>query len=132
MPNPERRQLALLLVGKASADETVLEKLLDDPEIPDEVLGFHLQQTVEKRLKAVLALNGVEYERTHSISYLTTLIERHGIELPGSRERIEELTPWAVAARYEDSFQAVLDRRGARELIADVRAWSERLLEGKA
>jgi HEPN domain-containing protein len=28
------------------------------------VLGFHVQQAVEKRLKAVLALNEVEYEHT--------------------------------------------------------------------
>jgi HEPN domain-containing protein len=103
LPNPEARELAQLLIRKAEGDEAVLLKLLDDPEIPDDVLGFHMQQAVEKRLKAVLVLHGVEYERTHSVSYLTTLIERRGIELPACRERIEELTPWAVAARYDDT-----------------------------
>lgn len=43
-------------------------------------LGFHVQQAVEKRLKAMLALN--EYEHTHSVSYLQALIEQQGIDLP--------------------------------------------------
>ena len=75
MPSPEAHELALLLVRKAEGDESILDKLLDDHDVPDDVLGFHVQQAVEKRLKAVLALNGVEYEHTHSVSYLTALTE---------------------------------------------------------
>jgi HEPN domain-containing protein len=108
LPGPEARELALLLVRKAEGDESILDRLLDDHDVPDDVLGFHVQQAVEKRLKAVLALNEVEYEHTHSVSYLTTLIEKHGIDLPGCREEIEGLTPWAVAARYDGTFEKVL------------------------
>jgi hypothetical protein len=43
--------LALLLVGKAEGDESILDKLLDDHDIPDDVLGFHVQQAVEKRFE---------------------------------------------------------------------------------
>jgi HEPN domain-containing protein len=111
LPNPEAREPALLLIRKAKGDESILERPLDDPEVADDVLGFHVQQAVEKRLKAVLVYNEVEYDRTHSISYLTALLERHGIELPGCRAQIEELTPWAVAARYDDSLEEVLDGR---------------------
>lgn len=82
MPSPEAHELALLLVGKAEGDESILDKLLDDHDVPDDVLGFHVQQAVEKRLKAVLAFNEVEYEHTHSVSYLTALIEKQGIDLP--------------------------------------------------
>jgi hypothetical protein len=53
----------------------------------------------------VLAFREVDYDRTHSIGYLTSLLEHHGIGLPEEREQIEELTPWAVAARYEDRFE---------------------------
>jgi HEPN domain len=79
-------------------------------------------------LKAVLALNEVEYEHTHSVSYLTALIEKHGIDLPGRREEIEGLTPWAVAARYDGTFEKVLDRGAARTLVAELRDWSGRLV----
>ena len=61
MPSPEARELALLLVRKAEGDESILDKLLDDPDVPDEILGFHVQQAVEKRLKAVLAFHEVDY-----------------------------------------------------------------------
>ena len=124
MPSPEARELALLLVRKAKGDESILDRLLDDHDVPDDVLGFHVQQAVEKRLKAVLALNEVEYEHTHSVSYLTALIEKQGIHLPDCREEIEGLTPWAVAARYDGTFENVLDRAGARTLVSELRDWS--------
>ncbi len=130
MPSPEARELALLLVRKAEGDESVLDRLLDDPEVPDEILGFHVQQAVEKPLKAVLASRGIEYDRTHSIGYLTSVLEHHGVDPPGCREQIEELTPWAVAARYEDSFERILDRVAVRELLANVRDWSQTLIGG--
>jgi HEPN domain-containing protein len=96
--------------------------------VPDDVLGFHVQQAVEKRLKAVLAFNEVEYEHTHSVSYLTALIEQQGIDLPGCREEIEGLTPWAVAARYDGTFEKVLDRAAARALVSELRDWSSHLV----
>jgi HEPN domain-containing protein len=118
LPSPEAHELALLLVRKAEGDESILDRLLDDHDVPDDVLGFHVQQAVEKRLKAVLALNEVEYEHTHNVSYLTTLIEKHGIDLPGCREEIEGLTPWAVVARYDGRI------RGPRTLVCGRRLWS--------
>jgi HEPN domain-containing protein len=128
LPSPEAQELALLLVRKAEGDESVLDRLLDDPDVPDDILGFHVQQAVEKRLKAVLALRGIDYDRTHSIGYLTSVLEHHGIDPPACREQIEELTPWAVAARYEDSFEEVLDRVAVQELLSNVRDWSQRLM----
>jgi HEPN domain-containing protein len=128
LPSPEAHELALLLVRKAEGDESILDRLLDDHDVADDVLGFHVQQAVEKRLKAVLALNEVEYEHTHSVSYLTALIEKHGIDLPGCREEIEGLTPWAVAARYDGTFEKVLDRAGARTLVSELQGWSRRLV----
>jgi HEPN domain-containing protein len=128
LPSPEAHELALLLVRKAKGDESILDRLLDDHDVPDDVLGFHVQQAVEKRLKAVLALNEVEYEHTHSVSYLTALIEQQRIVLPGCREELEGLTPWAVAARYDGTFEKVLDRAAARKLVSELRDWSKRLI----
>jgi HEPN domain-containing protein len=128
LPSPEAHELALLLVRKAEGDESILDRLLQDHDVPDDVLGFHVQQAVEKRLKAVLTLSEVEYEHTHSVSYLTALIEKQGIALPDCREEIEGLTPWAVAARYDDTFEKVLDRAAARTLISELQEWSTRLV----
>jgi HEPN domain-containing protein len=128
LPNPDAHELALLLQRKAAGDEAILAKLLDDHDIPDDALGFHVQQAVEKRLKAVLALNEVEFEHTHSIGYLTALLEQHGIEVPGHQEQLKSLTPWAVDARYSDQLIHTLDRAAVRDLVASVREWSQRLL----
>jgi len=66
-PSPEARELALLLVRKAEGDESILDRLLDDADVPDDVLGFHAQQAIEKRLKAVLASTAsITIERTAS------------------------------------------------------------------
>jgi hypothetical protein len=77
----------------------------------------------------VLTIHAIEFDRTHSVSYLTALLEHNGIDLPGCREQVEELTPWAVAARYEDTFEDTLDRTGARELIQQMRNWSQKAIE---
>jgi HEPN domain-containing protein len=117
-----------VLVRKAESDEAILDRLLDDLDVPDDVLGFHAQQTIEKRLKAVLALHGVDFERTHSIGYLISLLDHHEIDVPDHREQLEELTPWAAAGRYEDDFDTALDRAAVRKMVSLVRVWSSRLL----
>jgi hypothetical protein len=97
LPSPDAHELASLLQRKAFGDEAILERLLDDHDVPDDALGFHVQQAVEKRLKAVLALNEVEFQHTHSIGYLTTLLEHHGIDNPEPREPLEG--PHALGGR---------------------------------
>ena len=42
--------LAQLLLRKAAQDEFIVSKIIDDPETPDEALGFHAQQAVERLL----------------------------------------------------------------------------------
>lgn len=128
MPSPEARDFALTLIRKAEQDEVVLAKLLEDAEVADEILGFHLQQAVEKRLKAVLAFNEVDFRHTHNLGHSLAELEQNDIEMPGSREQIVALTPWAGDARYEDWFEGQLDRPAVLGLLATVGEWSERLV----
>jgi hypothetical protein len=129
LPSPEARDFALTLVRKAEQDEVILAELLDDPGVADEILGFHLQQAVEKRLKAVLAFREVDFKRSHSIGYLTTLLERCDVGLPACRDQIEALSPWASDARYEDDYEGALDRPTVPGLVDTMAAWSNELLE---
>jgi HEPN domain-containing protein len=61
---------------------------------------MHLQQAVEKALKAWLALKRIDYPKTHDLNPLLGLLEDQG-------ERIEpfwsllELNPFGVQFRYE-------------------------------
>lgn len=64
----------------------ILFRLIDDDDIPDDGLGFHAQQAVEKMIKAVLAHSEVAYERTHNIAYLLNLLDKARIPNPTRRE----------------------------------------------
>jgi HEPN domain-containing protein len=68
-----RSDQARLLQRKASQDLAVLDRLLDDPAIDDETLGYHAQQAAEKLLKALLALQGHDFPRSHNIGLLLDL-----------------------------------------------------------
>ena len=70
---------------------------------PDESLNrltaYHLQQSVEKNLKAFLVYCGIDFPYTHNISVLIELCEKQ-IEIPAEIADAESLTPYAVSARY--------------------------------
>jgi HEPN domain-containing protein len=77
-----------LLLHKATQDLAVVNKLIDDPAIDDETLGYHAQQAAEKLIKALLAHGGHDYPRSHNIGLLLDLLESHGTRLP---ERFEDV-----------------------------------------
>src|SRR5688500_18217496 len=65
---------AAVLKRKALQDIFAVEKLLTDSASPDEIIGFHAQQAVEKLFKAVLAARSIHFRRTHDLVELIDLI----------------------------------------------------------
>jgi HEPN domain-containing protein len=128
LPGRDLGDLAQVLARKAAGDEAALVKLADDHEVPDDVLGFHAQQAVEKLIKAVLANGGVEYPRVHDIAYLIVVLQDHGIEAPPDVPKLEALTPWGANLRYEEVREATLNRGEAVAAVEAVRRWAEALL----
>ena len=128
MPAPDARALAVRLAGKARSDELVLDRLIDAPIVPDDVLGFHAQQAVEKLLKAALATVGGIPPRTHDLAHLTDLVAAAGLSPPAAAREARHLGPWAVEFRYGDPLDEVLDREWARGVVSEVRAWIDALL----
>lgn len=121
-----RAEAVRLLLAKAIQDEMAARKLADDTEVGDEIIGFHLQQAAEKRLKALLTLHGVPYRRTHDVLELLDLLIRNGHPVPQALERLQEMTPFAVEYRYESPDQyedAPLDRVQALGLVAELGSW---------
>jgi HEPN domain-containing protein len=124
-PRREPSDLAALYSRKAGNDATAAREFADNPEISDEIIGFHAQQAVEKWLKAVMAKIGLPQQRTHDIDQLGRLLEEQGVELPVPRSRLAELTDFAVPLRYEDLLDAEpLDRRAAVALVDEVANWA--------
>ncbi|MBN2488710.1 MAG: HEPN domain-containing protein [Methanosarcinaceae archaeon] len=120
--------LSVRFLSKASQDELILDKLLDDPDIADEVWGFHAQQAGEKLLKAVLSFHSIRFRKTHDITELMDILIDHGIRIPDDIAEIRKLTPFAVEYRYDDLFSESgdeLDRKAIRKLIQVMRLWAK-------
>lgn len=68
--------------------------------VTDAIVGFHAQQAVEKALKAVLAVHGVEVPFTHDLAGLADRCAAEGATLPSTLAEIDRLTPFGVRLRY--------------------------------
>ncbi len=122
--------LAQLLMEKAAGDEKILFRLIDEDDIPDDGLGFHAQQAVEKMVKAVLAHNDISFERTHNIAYLLTLLDGASISKPDNAVDLPNLSPWAAELRYARQPETVPDRTEMRSLVEQTKAWAKAQLAG--
>ncbi|MBI4730025.1 MAG: HEPN domain-containing protein [Acidobacteria bacterium] len=87
-------------VAKAENDLTNAAHALTLGEMcPTDTVCFHAQQCVEKYLKAILVLEGIDFPKTHD---LETLVVRVPARLrPGlTPEEQARLTEYATGARY--------------------------------
>jgi len=60
-----------------------------------EQVCFHVQQAVEKALKAVLLFRKVEFPEIHDLNNLVAILEKVGIRLPADIPELGYLTPHA-------------------------------------
>ncbi len=121
--------LARAFLAKAREDEVLLAKLVTEPEVSDDIFGFHVQQAAEKCLKAVLAVGEARPGRTHDLGSLLDEIESHGGSVPAEVRAVEEWSPYAVRNRYPFFGDAPpVNRPAALALVRAMRAWVEHLL----
>lgn len=101
MPGPEKAVLVVgEWVGKAEGDLTNAAHALKlGARCPADTVCFHAQQCVEKYLKALLTLRGIEFPKTHNIRTLMGRIPRTD-RPPLSEDEQDKLTAYATGARY--------------------------------
>lgn len=92
---------AQAMLRMAYKDFNALTGMLDGSLFADEIFGFHVQQAIEKGLKAWLCAHGVMYPPTHDLARLLTLLERTGTEVHDFWPLVQ-FTIFAVQARYEE------------------------------
>jgi HEPN domain-containing protein len=84
----------------ANKDHSALSHMLDSASFSDEVFGFHAQQTIEKALKAWIAVRGLVYPKSHDVSALVKILHDDGQDLSNFPD-LEDYTVFAVQYRYE-------------------------------
>ena len=94
MSTPEHREVAGLLLQKAREDLSAARVLVAVEDQADAVIGFHVQQAIEKALKSILALRAIEIPRSHDLGYLSGLAGDLGEEMPAAVASADWLTPW--------------------------------------
>jgi HEPN domain-containing protein len=90
------------LVHKSDHDFAIARLGLQHREALDMVC-FHLQQALEKLLKAVLECHEIEYPPTHSLVALLDLAQPVAPSLGVFGGLLPEYMPYAVRARYDEA-----------------------------
>lgn len=125
----EDREQARMMLEMAKKDFKALRGMGNVEIFEDEIFGFHVQQAVEKTLKAWLAIKGMEYPKTHDLRLLLRLLEKHGIDI-ASFSDIMEYNAYAIQFRYEAFGMGgePIDRNEALERIENLIAQVERII----
>jgi HEPN domain-containing protein len=119
---------AKAMLGMANKDLKALEGMKSHEFFDDEIFGFHVQQAIEKALKAWLALLGVEYPYTHDLAVLLHRLAEHGQNVE-CRWELVEYGSFAVQFRYEaypgndaplDRATAIRQARGLVEYVGEL------------
>ncbi|MBI4756820.1 MAG: HEPN domain-containing protein [Betaproteobacteria bacterium] len=111
MPDADRIRRMLLA---AQRDRDALVAMGDSLLVADAIYGFHVQQSIEKVLKAWLLACGREYPFTHDLGRLIGLLEDAGEDVMPFLNLVR-FTIFAVQARYEGVLDSepALDRADA-------------------
>jgi len=120
------------LVRKADNDWKVVTLGLEH-DAPLDTVCFHIQQTAEKLLKALLAWKGVKYPFTHDLRDLLDLAAPLFPVLEEFRPTLPSYSEFAVAMRYDDRCDPTLEStRCAYDTVGRLRTTVHGLLPPEA
>lgn len=105
--NDDVREAVRQWRSKAQSDWTTVEILLNSEQCPADAVCFHCQQFVEKLLKGLLTLHGVESPRTHDLRRLIQLAEPLSPELARLSDVSDSLTVHGVETRYPGDWRQI-------------------------
>ena len=92
--------------------------LTDD--CPYRLVAYHAQQCAEKYLKAYLVLRGIDFPYTHNVARLLELCAEH-CDWAETLKDAEELTPFAITARYPGDDEPVRETEARRAVEIAIR-----------
>jgi len=98
--------------------------------VPYRLIAYHAQQCAEKHLKAFLVYHEIDFPYTHNIGRLLELCAEKG-DWARDLPEADELTPFAITARYPSEQEAVTREESLRtiEIALKVRETIRKALE---
>lgn len=94
-------------VGKAENDlKNAAYTLQMGKECTTDTVCFHAQQCVEKYLKALLVLKGIDFPKTHDVSRIVALLTS-SLSIDLTPEEQGRLTSYATVTRYLGEYEAI-------------------------
>jgi HEPN domain-containing protein len=119
----ERTDNARAWLEKAQSDLLSARVLVANrPPILDAAC-FHCQQAAEKSLKAYLVFRGIEFEKTHNMSYLLGMCLAQNSDFTAVQEQAELLNPFAVEVRYPGDAVMPSPEEAEEALAATTAIW---------
>jgi len=119
-----------ILLKKADADLALVQHVLvlEDKPIDNDIIFFHLQQAVEKYLKALICYNGIHFEKIHDIDKIISVCRSNLIALPDYIDVFIELNSYAVEGRYAVIADDMDDAEGYAKLLAQLKEFVSEIL----
>lgn len=97
------------LIKLAESDLKVAKLIIDssNDELMQNAAAYHVEQSVEKTLKAILAKNEIEAGITHNIQTLCDELDAAKIEYPvWLKDKAYDISSWATTIRYNTNFKS--------------------------
>ena len=80
---------------------------------PTDTVCFHAEQCVEKYLKAILSLRGIDFPKTHNLAELVRRLPNN-VSVQFSVEEQELLTDYATVTRYPGDYEPITVKEARR------------------
>jgi len=127
----ERLEAAHRLLRKGASDLAAARTLARDAEQADEPIGFHVHETVEKSVKAVLRCLDVDFQPTHDVDSLMREVAKQDVPIPDLVRHARWIGDWDMTICYEEA-KTILDRAKAIELASAALAWAQEVVSATA
>lgn len=120
-----QRETVESLRSSAEDDLWTAKLVRDSDDEKTRIICFHLQQYVEKTIKAKLLENGVQYPKKHDLVSLLELFDDKAL-LDKHLEDAANLSDYATAFRYERRIPSVEEMESAflnaQSIVEDIRS----------
>lgn len=112
-------------LNRARSNLSQAKNRLSDTYLEDHC--FNAQQAVEKAIKAVMLLRGIDFPYVHDVARLLSALEEAGEAIPDSIRSAVTLTRYAVQTRYPSLDEPVSEQEynEAVEIACAVVRWAE-------